>query len=456
MWVWLVAFLAVVALALCIWRYLRRVDTRITAIEVRLGKYARTKKNSLTVCRRILEDIYHLLKKSLTDNDQTLAYKAVELLKLAFGSGVLREDEPIRLAGAVGNALRKNQFDTAGFIMNAFKPLARALPDVLLKDTFEQLTFISITALRFKQGFIIVKAVDHIFLLCGRVGDEADKDTVHAAVHSIRTAGIIALRRHDADLFREINARFISWAAGVRHLHLSAAAAALLVMWMQRITRYDDAALFDYWKETVENLVTEGILENGEIGLLIDECANAAGAAALNPHSNLPVEYITFILDFAAKHCDAKTWTHAVHVTRRIGSLALSRDDISSAFKVVYPLLETGRKLMITELRLWEYSDGKRRKQLYDLLAECILLVELKSRQDMTSSSAEIITEFYRQWIARLQTVGNQKSIKKFCQFFFLYWQKIKKRQAKRSLPLHDDIIQPMLVSEKDRKRLGL
>ena len=111
---------------------------------------------------------------------------------------------------------------------------------------------------------------------------------------------------------------------------------------------------------------------------------------------------------------------------------------------------------MTDELRFWEYSDGRRKEQLFILLKECIMLVELKSRQDMTASSAEIIAELYRQWNLQPGIIGNQKSVKKFCQFFFLYWQTIKRRQAKRSMPLDNDISQPTLISENDRKRLGL
>lgn len=456
MWAWLVFTIVMFTLALCIWNRSQRLNSRIKAVEIRLEKCVQAKKNSQSAHQRILEDIYHLLKKSLMDDNQTAAYKSVELLKFAFGSGIFRENEPAKLAGVAGIALRKGRFDAAGFVMNAFKPLVRTLPDSLLRDVFEQLTFICAVASRSKQSFIITKAVENIFLVCGRIKGESHKEAAHFAIRAVRTSGTIALRRHDQDLFREINVRFVLWAVSIKHLCLFSDNVNLLIIWLNRITRYDNIALFNYWKETVETLVTEEALSHNEFRLLIDECANAAGAASLNPHSILPVEYITFVLDFTAKNCDTKTWLRAVNVTRRIGSLALSRYDISMAFKVVYPLLETARKLMTDELRFWEYSDGRRREQLFILLKECIMLVELKSRQDMTSSSGEIITELYRQWILQPQTIGNQKSVKKFCQFFFLYWQKIKKRQAKRSMPLNNDISQPTLISEKDRKRLGL
>lgn len=456
MWAWLVFTIVILVLALCIRNHSQQLDSRIKAVEIRLEKYVRTRKHSQSAHQRILKDIYHLLRKSLTDDNKAAAYKSAELLKLAFGSGVLCENEPAKLAGAVTIALRKGQFDAAGFMMNAFKPLVRTLPDPHLRNAFEQLAFICAVASRSKQGFIITKAMENIFLACGRIKDESPKEDVHFAVRAVRTCGMIALRRHDQDLFREINVRFVSWAISIKHFCMSSDYANLLVVWLNRITKYDHILLFNYWKETAEALVSEGALAHNEFGLLIDECANAAGTSALNPHSKLPAEYITYILNFTVKNGDTKTWLRAVHVTRRIGSLALSRYDMPMAFKIVHPLLDMGRKLMTDELRFWEYSDGRRKEQLFILLKECIMLVELKSRQDMTASSAEIIAELYRQWNLQPGIIGNQKSVKKFCQFFFLYWQTIKRRQAKRSMPLDNDISQPTLISENDRKRLGL
>ncbi|MPM65268.1 hypothetical protein SDC9_112163 [bioreactor metagenome] len=149
-------------------------------------------------------------------------------------------------------------------------------------------------------------------------------------------------------------------------------------------------------------------------------------------------------------------WRKAVSAVGQVSSLAISRRDVAEAFNVLLPIVDTGRNMLTDELTFGEYSDDYRRKQLFIIMRECIMLAELKARQDMTRSTGDIITEIYKTWITNPQTTGIKKSIKKYCQCLLLHWQNTRQRQARRGLPDSNHLIEPMLVSEKDRKRLGL
>jgi hypothetical protein len=111
---------------------------------------------------------------------------------------------------------------------------------------------------------------------------------------------------------------------------------------------------------------------------------------------------------------------------------------------------------MVDELKFGEFSDDYRKKRLFVIVRECILLAELKARQDMTKSTGEVIAEIYEYWVRFPQTAGINKSLKKYCQFLLIYWQNTRQRQSRRGMPDNKRLIEPMLVSDEDKKRLGL
>jgi len=92
-----------------------------------------------------------------------ITYQALDLLKLAFGYGLVRNGESARLMAIGVTALNTNKPDTVSFIIDAFRPLVRQLPPEAIVSAVEQLTLIGIVALKQKHNFLTAKVVECTF-----------------------------------------------------------------------------------------------------------------------------------------------------------------------------------------------------------------------------------------------------------------------------------------------------
>jgi hypothetical protein len=79
--------------------------------------------------------------------------------------------------------------------------------------------------------------------------------------------------------------------------------------------------------------------------------------------------------------------------------------------------------------------------------------VEFISRQNFTVTVSDIIDQLYLDWIKRPANAGHQKSIKRFCQLFFLYCIRIKRRQ-KRLTAEGSSFNAPNIITVSNRERL--
>lgn len=457
MWA-LVAAIVVLVLAFALSFFYKNkwFDLKLRLIATKLDQYRHSRNKNYLKGHRLLKQLYSLLNISIAASNAANVYRIVDLLKLTYGSGLQNNNEYQRLGSIIIASMRDKQPDMAGILMGAYKPMLRVSDVKALPEAFDQLTMIAVVAARARHSFILSKVLETVAEASIRPDFATERLAINAFVRAIKIIGILALRRHEYDLFRELIRRLIVWSEDFHQGGLEQELDAVLEVWLHHLAKSNDVAAFDYYSALGFELQRNKVITPITIARLIEEAFNAASTASLNPNNKMPPLILQFLLEIAEKERDIKLWKKAVSAAGQVSALAFSRRNTADAIDIFVPLLEKGRSLFSTEIKFGEYTEDSSRQYLFIVIRECILVSELKARQDMTSSTGEIIAEVFEKWKSIPETVGFQKSIKQFCQLLLLFWQNTRQKQARRGMPDQSGLTEPMLVTEKDRKRLGL
>lgn len=454
---WMVSVTGILLLVAAAMRHRsRKWNWKINSMAARLSKLTQQRQRDRKAEEKLLRQLYSLLHTSIVIGDAAATYQLVDLLKLAFGCQLFRVDEAARLMSLCVVAIHSKQPELTGIVMDGFRPLFRYIPDAALPEAAEQLTIISATAVKNKYPFIQAKAAECIFDIAERINCDNNPPGI-ATLQALQVAGIFALRCHDVDLLRELVVRMSGWITKVPQSSAAENIVGLLTAWLHRIIRHDGMAMFEIMTPLVHKLVECNVLTDSALITLFHEWGEAAGVACLNPKSPLAPQILLVVAETAEARADLRVWSRAIKMAGQVSALAVTRHGVTEAFSVLFPLLDTGRKLLSSELKFGQYGDGFRLRKLFIVLRETLLLAELRARQDMTISAGEVITEIYECWAVYPMANYSHKAIKRYCQLLLLVWQQTRQREAKRSIPLlSSELVEPMLFSEKDKKQLGL
>lgn len=403
----------------------------------------------------LLRQIYDLVHAGISANQPVAAYKALDLLKTAFGTGVIRASEPSYLTAVFIQALRARDLDTATAALDAFRQMLKRLPMSGMAQALEQLGFIAAVTLRDRQSFLAAKSADIIFAVLERPELSADPSVIVSALRTLRLVGTLALRRHDNDLFRELTNRLAAVVAAKAAVPGTAAEiVSLMAQWLHRIVRNDDMAMFTLLLNVASALPARDSSLDGDIQSLIREWQELAGTSCLNPNSILAEGIVSFTLQLALERGAQKGWEQAVTGAGQIARLAITRHGLKAALPRILPLLSVGRELLALELKIGncENADSFRQQALYFVVRECVALCEFTARQDLVTTTGDIIADISRYW-TEYSVHASPKGIKRFCQLLFAYWTRIN-RQAKK-VAINEELAQPVLLSESDKQRLG-
>jgi hypothetical protein len=436
--------------------YYRKLTWKIKILTFRLNKIIRNSHRDKKVVQRLLKETYALVNKSIASNDATTAYQAIDLLKLAFGYGVMRQDESVRLMALSIAALNKKNPDIVSFILDAFRPLIRQLSPDDIPSAAEHLTLIGVIALKQKENFLVAKVTECIFLIMDRTDAPRDKKIVTAILKAFKVIGVFSLRRRDIALFREISVRLTGWFI-TNHPPVSVTEEliGMLIAWLHRIIGINDLSLFEMVEETAISLIESKVLAENNMELLFEEWGNLAASACLNPNSLLAGRIIGFLFTVTSQEKENRHWTKVVAIAGRVTKLAVSRHGIARAFMVFYPMLEVGRTLLWSELRFVQCIDESKQEMLFAVVRESLIIISFASKQDLMGSPGQTIVEIFKCWVENPAMSAHHKSIKKYCQLLLLFLLK-DKRQVKKFLPHNNELIEPILFSDSERIRFRI
>lgn len=449
--------ISIVALVMILgWHYYQNLDWQMKLLTRRVNNLIRCQRRDQQVVQQSLKNIYVIINKGMALNDSIVVYQALELLKLAFGYGLVRSGESARLMAIGVTALNNHQLDTVSFIIDAFRLLVRQLPAAGIVSAIDQLTLISTVALRQKQNFLAAKVAECIFFIMDQTSATSDRNIVVAAIKALKVIGVLGLRRRDSALFREINKCLSAWlVANPQADDVAREIVNAFNAWLHRITWLGDTVLLSIIVDSTFSLIEADVLMDASIELILDEWGNIAASACLNPKSPIAGLIIEFVFKVAHRQQSNKQWLHVISITGRVVKLAVYRHGIIPAFMVMYPILELGRKLLWTELRSIEYSDEFHQKLLFRVVRESLIILTYAAHQNILGSTGETIVEIFKCWLSHPEIVANEKSVKKYCQLLLLFWLKNKK-QAKRYMPCDTDFMEPILFSNSEKQRLGI
>lgn len=450
-WVAFFSALAIGALAAFGWVRSRRLEARFERLAVRASRVKRGREKAQE--RELLRKLYALAHAGVASRNTLVAYRTIDLIKMVFGEGLLRADEPRQLTTLVVRGARAQELETAAAALDAFRQLLRHCPPEMTPVAMEQLTYIAAVAMKDRHNFLAAKAVEVMFGVLAREGGESAG--VLAALRALKTVGVLALRRKDQDLFREIATRLAELVPAPLASEPAGELVALAGMWLHRIVQDDDQAMFAVWAEWIGGMNERGVLGQESLAALTQEWQNLAGTASLRPNSVLAPLISGLALRTALGFWDLGLWEEAVGNAGQTAKMLIQRHGLKTAFPLVRPILETGRELLVLELKFGrqENADSFRQRALFYTVRVCLSLADYAARQDMISTAGDSITELYRLWTGQPDRAGS-KTAKRFCQLLAAYWFKTGTRQARRGA-VGGELSAPALLSDADKARLG-
>lgn len=445
----------VALLVMCGWYYATNLAWQIKIVTASLNKLIHTPKQGKKV-QPLLKKIYVIIHKSMATEHSVIVYQSLDLLKLAFGYGLLRPRESTRVMAVCTAALRHKKPDTVSMALDVFRTLVRQLPPAEIPGAIDQLTLIATMALKQKQNFLVAKVIECIFFIMEQNHGAAQKKILVASSKSLQVIGVLVLRQRDIPLFRELNVRLSGWLLASQTAYdIADEMIKMVSAWLYRIVGQNNVPLFVIMTELINNMVESQVLSDQGVDVLIGEWGDVAASACLNPNSPMAGLIIEFMFTVVKRPEFQMQWIQVLDTASRIGKLAVHRRGLIAAFSVLCPMLEVGRKLLWAELKFVEYVDELYQQQLFKVVRECLSILNYATKQDLVGSTGESIIELFTYWVEYLPRGSNQKSIKKYCQLLLLCWLK-NKRQAKRYMPRNVELIQPMLFSPLEKQRLGL
>lgn len=397
----------------------------------RLAKKRQPDKKAVAV---LFRQMYTLIHRGMAAQKTTVVYQVIDTLKLAVGVGLGRSGEPLRLMAIIVAAIKAKQPDVAGQLLDVFRPLVKRCEPQVLPGVINPLLMIAATAMKDKQNFLAARVAELVFSVLERPDCLNNQAVMNATFRAIRFLGILAIRRHDEALFRELANRLNAWSAIGKEQDLGAEAVQCLVSWMHRIMKGDDFLQLQILDELTQSLVDNRLIHSQALRELAEGWIELAGNACLNPNSVLGPRIVSRILLVAVHTEDAVFFRRTVRKIVQVAAMVLTRYTFPEAFPIVLPLADTGRRLLQTELNLAESTgEGFRPQALHILVREMLVAFEMLARQRMTVTTGEIIVEFLQLWQEHPVAAGQYgKAACKFCQLLLSFWMQTSRRKARR------------------------
>ncbi|MBP2642812.1 MAG: hypothetical protein H6Q67_699 [Firmicutes bacterium] len=441
-----VAILAVYAA--CRWFGYRDLSFRYKVLAARVSRNVTA--GNTKQSKDIVAKVYLLIRAGTIAGNVAIAYKAIDLLKMLFADGVICSTEPLKLAGIVIGALRQKQPEIAVQALDAFRQMLRYLPADQMHVATEQLVVLTSICYRENYNFLSARAAEVLFAAM----DRQDCD-IKEMVQALRTMGVLALKRHDDGLFRELAVRLNQLVQmGNQRKEFLGEISALTGVWLYQIINSQDKEMFTILTDFVDNLTLFEELSQPAVTAFIREWYNAAGTACLNVNNELAPKIMSFIFDLTLRRWGIRGLELAVRGAGQVAQLVISQKGIKVAIPYLLPLLDTGRKILSKEMK---YNSGQagesfRQQVLFSIVREIIVIARFTEKKDIHTTFTDVISELYTGWLS-YSTPAGTKSIKRFCQLIIVYWQQIRTKKEKKDVPSVEMTL-PVLLGDQEKKKL--
>ena len=454
-WILLICSAAFLLLAIFLWQRKRRPESRLKDIESRLARLPNQPLTDLEK-RKLLRTLFSLIAKHVHDTDQTAVYKAIELLQLAYGQGVVRPDEPVAVTSIVSTLLGQNRPELASAALDTYRGLLRCYNNSQMAA--EQLQTAGVMAMKAGHAYVADKAVDILFTMFEKPEKAADPATVTASLGVLRVIGKLAIKRQDHDLFRELVNRLRSFLALEPPPAIEPEALVImLTLWTHAIVSKRDENSLTLLTDSVQELAEKQLLSKSVVKGLLREWQDLTGIASLNPHSKISAILIHDMVILAEKTKDNVLWMEMAVAVGKISRLIIEQYGMAYAFPLLYPLLDESRKMLVAQVRFPVESTEAyfRQYALFCVVKQAIAIAEFAARSRITDTTYDVLEEIYRFWRDDRELNYKIKSAKKLFQLIILYWHKKVGPTASRQIPQSSELMEPLLLNQTDIDRLS-
>lgn len=406
-----------------------------------------------------LRRAFFLLQCFLQHEDLPRAMVVIDQLKLAYADGFARSNESMRLTALLISFLKEKRVNMAAFLFDAFTPMMRGQSVERLVALFEELTFISLVAVKNRHFFLCAKVTAFILdffeksSLC--FTETGNQHLMITGVAALKRIGSLTIRR-DPALFHEILTRTVTLLEKHPGLMEHDEIHALFSEWIYKAARNEQPNEMICVLNELERL--RCYHKNFAVMLrqIIKETENVAGNFSYYLQSPICALLVQKLLALAYLSHSSECMRRAIQCASKVGYLAVYQHGFRESFSLLLPLFDSGRR-MFNDERKFGYSEsnnGFRQKSLLVILKESLAIAEYAVRQDMTFTVSDFILWMLETWQKQASIEHSKKSIKRFSQLFYLYWCQVRRRQAKQSADLLSDVMSPVLVTNEQVQEL--
>lgn len=399
---------------------------------------------------RLMRSIFFLINLALLRQDEIIAYKMLDLLKLAYGDGVVREDEPMRLMNLCIASLKEKQFATAGYILDAYKPLMRNTSSVNHKVVLEQLIVLGNIARKIGKNYLVIKVVDCIFEGVRKI-DITQEENAIATLEALKSMGLIAIKSKDYALLKEAKDLIVSLDFCDKK-RSNQRFVLLLANWVYQIIKCDDAELFVVFRMLCMELVKKEGFNQTIITDFIEECTNFVGIVAANVRSKCGPALSKLLFELVGNRDDAIQVS--LNVTSKMAKMAIELYGVQKGFSLLFPVIEQGRELLNYELKFVNYSNEARQRYLFIVVKQLILLLDLLAKREKITVT-DLLMQINAEWLTCFKREKNKQSVNQFCQLVLQHLLNSRQKNVKHLCESGKALINDQLFTENEKKRLG-
>lgn len=443
--------IGIVLVFIFIWYRSRGTDRKVKRLGAELDSLIRRRRMPERNDQYLVK-VFNLLQQGIAVANTPVCYQAVDLLKTAYGEGIIRIGELSHIVSLSAMAIREKQYDVAGILTDAARLIVRRQATDQAEGALEQLQLLATVALKEKQNFIAAKAAELIFYILEKTDHRNGMATTLRALAALQAVGVLVIRRRDSFMLREFTSQLIDW-YGQSDPVYDTSFAELIAAWLHRSLHSSDTAAFEIICDFIAKITETRSLDCSALRLLVTEVKNMAGTLSMEPGNRAAAMLIRIILEMSYARDNIEESRQAVQAVGEVARMSIHNHDLCAAFPILLPLLDYGRKMLILELKFGGEASagGHRQRVLFFLIKECLSIFEFTARKRMTDSMADIVDECIYHWQAGPETMHTLKSFRKFCSLLLLY--RAANRRSKLSA-VSSQAGRLTLFTDKEQERL--
>lgn len=442
----------------------RWTKARLKYIAWKIDHIKRNQQPGATDGTSLLTQTFAICRENLNDKQFDLAFRALDLIQLAYGQGVARPQEGTRLLSLAVQALKQQQADMASLILYAYRPLLGQNSDQA-QASFRQFIFILPLLQKTKHHSLANVIAELIFSYYSSTPNLSES-ILKSSWPVVRQIGRMALRKNQEPWVRELLCQifqFLTDYHGKRDDSVIPFLEGLLIELWQ-----------DWLYEALQNRST------GNVDLLLAHLESwleqnwLLEDTFLTLLKNLESTLTLALLQQQAIHCQSilqvcysaiarKNWLRALkqsgQLSLYLGCLAIEEQQTEELFWILQPFFNLGRKILSREI-YWgqgDCIDKFRLQALKCVIDKSLEIADYRLKKDYQLTIAQVVTNWCDEWIQ--SSLPAQDSAQQFFRFLFIFWQQTRKRQAKGSSKLlsprwHHWLNAPEEIEQKLIKKL--